>query len=446
MPFTRFWELLAGSLLALYLRKPNITRPSDKTLNILSIAGAMAILYSSIGLSQQGFPGYQALFPVIGTALIIYAGGFNKPPLFNGLLSVKPIVNIGLISYPLYLWHWVLLSFAWIIVGGWETKGFELIGFRALLILIAFVLSILTYYLIEKPIRFGKKRKGLKAVALIVVLAGIGGIGSVLYIKGAPPDRWLTRSGYDGFSVEKNPWGVERDDLCKKTYLLNEQSYCRFIDAGAKEMILLVGDSHARHAFEAIAEYNKDKGANTLLFGHNGNGNPIINEAGHKYYQPSSREKIIDAIRNNTSIKKVYIFMHEVYFYKLGADEYRKRLQAFIDDINATDRKIYIVENNPVLSAHIKNYMTHPLNVFTTKTPFPPTRTYMLERKKGFYDAVSSVKGLTLIRSLDAWCPIDNCLLTDENGRWLYYDDNHITTIAGGRFLVEKVLKPYLDE
>ncbi|MDR2151623.1 MAG: hypothetical protein LBO72_02275, partial [Helicobacteraceae bacterium] len=129
-----------------------------------------------------------------------------------------------------------------------------------------------------------------------------------------------------------------------------------------------------------------------------------------------------------------------------GADEYRKRAQAFVDEISAPDRKIYIVEDNPILPAHIKDYMIHPLNIFTTKKPLLPTRKSMLEKSQNFYETVNNINGLTFIRSLDAWCPIDECLIADDNGSLLYYDDNHLSVNAGGRFLVEKVLKPYLDE
>lgn len=179
-PFCRFWELLIGALLAHLHLHPEKTifanilklRANLVIANVFSLVGFALIIIAFLCLDRfSHFPGWLALLPTMGAALIIFAG--NKA-FFNRLvLSNKAVVWTGLISYPLYLWHWPLFSFANIIEG---NPSIEL---RLLLILLTFILSISTYYLIERPIRSGKLfKKPVLILSLsmvgIVILAAVG--------------------------------------------------------------------------------------------------------------------------------------------------------------------------------------------------------------------------------------------------------------------------------
>jgi len=119
---TRLWELLVGCLLA-------ITDSSESMLagrfgNTKSIAGA-ALLAVSIYFINKGesYPGWWAMMPTISSYLMISAG--PRAPLNRIILANKAMVLIGLMSYPLYLWHWPLLSIARIVEGKLST-GFAL--------------------------------------------------------------------------------------------------------------------------------------------------------------------------------------------------------------------------------------------------------------------------------------------------------------------------------
>src|SRR5262245_40012984 len=110
LPFTRFWELLAGSYLAFAVRKEN---PSP----YFSMVGAGLIVLGFILLEpQKAFPGWWALLPVLGAALLIRAG--PQGWVNRRVLAHPAMVFVGLISYPLYLWHWPLLTYARIVHGG----------------------------------------------------------------------------------------------------------------------------------------------------------------------------------------------------------------------------------------------------------------------------------------------------------------------------------------
>lgn len=158
-PLTRFWELLFGAILAWVsiFKKDYFSQLNDKIYakdrhlnNILSVLGFLILIVGFFGMSRSmAFPGWWALLPTVGSLIILIAGPLAW--VNRQILSCKLMVWIGLISFPLYLWHWPLLSFARIV----ESKvpnliiSFAVIGF-------SIALAWLTYYFIECPIRYGR--------------------------------------------------------------------------------------------------------------------------------------------------------------------------------------------------------------------------------------------------------------------------------------------------
>jgi len=146
-PLSRSWELLLGACLAIALmNNPRLARAWRYPAGWV---GLMLVLLAAYFFDKNmAFPGYWAMLPAVGATLILLAG-MNCS--FNSVwLSSRPLVAIGLISYPLYLWHWPLLSFARILAS--QTPSVEV---RLGLLALSFLLAYLTYYFVEKPIRFG---------------------------------------------------------------------------------------------------------------------------------------------------------------------------------------------------------------------------------------------------------------------------------------------------
>ena len=158
LPFTRAWELLAGALLT------QIPRQGQQTKEALGVCGLSAVLVSFFLFdARTPFPGWAATVPVIGTAFLIISEG----SIVNRLtLTRRTAVNVGLISYPLYLWHWPLLVFA-------EIYKFRPLTDlqRGLVIGVAFVLAWLTYKLLERPIRLAGNTFVRPLIASMAVLA-----------------------------------------------------------------------------------------------------------------------------------------------------------------------------------------------------------------------------------------------------------------------------------
>jgi len=146
LPITRAWELGAGTLLAVWqsgkLNPEN--KPSWKT----SVVGAIGIVLIGVSIVLYGpgmrFPGYEAVPTVLGSVLILASpGGWSAR-----VLTLRPLVALGLMSYSLYLWHWPLLSFAEVI----SSKPLRPITI-AILMAIAFAAATASYLFIEKPFR-----------------------------------------------------------------------------------------------------------------------------------------------------------------------------------------------------------------------------------------------------------------------------------------------------
>jgi peptidoglycan/LPS O-acetylase OafA/YrhL len=197
LPFTRAWELMIGGIIAALAQHtgtpdravgrirsalnamPQRVRDLSSHHDQRALLGIVFILAAVIaGRSNSGaFPGWWALLPTLGTALIITSSGAW---LNRNILSNATVVLIGLVSYPLYLWHWPLLSFASIAVPelSWPL--------RIALVAAAVVLAWLTYRWIEQPIRRGRQFP-LKIALLCAAMALIGSAGlAVFYWQGVP--------------------------------------------------------------------------------------------------------------------------------------------------------------------------------------------------------------------------------------------------------------------
>jgi peptidoglycan/LPS O-acetylase OafA/YrhL len=144
LPYSRFWEISAGSLLALagsrFDKIPNMARAVGGWI------GLVAIIASAVTFSESTvFPGYAALLPVVATVFVLVAGSAKFGPV--SLLSLEPMQSLGARSYSLYLWHWPLLVLIEARFGTPSAWG------KAGLVIAALALSAISYRVIEQPVR-----------------------------------------------------------------------------------------------------------------------------------------------------------------------------------------------------------------------------------------------------------------------------------------------------
>jgi len=168
-PIPRAWELMVGAIAARCFVEHGADRTvrSARVANLASVVGAALIGGAALLYDKTiAFPGLFALLPTSGALLILLAG----PSWINTtILSSRVMVAVGLISYPLYLWHWPLLSYLATVQSGAPTRLAI-----ALTVALSFVLAWLTYRFVERPIR---RAPGMvpKLVASLGVL-GIAGL------------------------------------------------------------------------------------------------------------------------------------------------------------------------------------------------------------------------------------------------------------------------------
>jgi peptidoglycan/LPS O-acetylase OafA/YrhL len=185
-PLSRAWELGMGGLVACVAAKGlKIERPKATALSILGLSMIVATFFVIDSASR--FPGWLAALPVLGTCLVIVAGMQAAPN--HAVLAKRVPCSIGLISYPLYLWHWTLISFAWIVLDRQPTI-FEMLT----LVAVSFVLATLTYTMIERPIRRGVYIAALSRQSLVAILSisltGLAAIGSFTWANGGFATRY----------------------------------------------------------------------------------------------------------------------------------------------------------------------------------------------------------------------------------------------------------------
>jgi peptidoglycan/LPS O-acetylase OafA/YrhL len=286
-PQTRFWELLSGSILAwvtLYknYKFTNVTIKIDnflafvvykdkqgaggKTLaNFLSYVGLFMLLYGFWRINKElRFPGKWALVPVMGTLMLLIGG--PKAWVNRIILSNKVVVWFGLISFPLYLWHWPLLSFVRIV--GSEPPSANI---SIAVILLAILMAWLTYQFIEKPVRFGKnyKPKTIILIALMLIIGLFGyncfkrdGFGFRLkeraefsnYFENSSPEwRYFQKTGMsEKYNDKCNFYNINQHRMNRYTAVPLEridQSCFEKDDAHYSRAVFIWGDSHASHLY-----------------------------------------------------------------------------------------------------------------------------------------------------------------------------------------------------
>jgi len=321
-PFTRAWELGLGALAALAIREDG---PQDRTARwraqTLGIAGVFLILSACLQFNEATpFPGTPALVPVLGSVFILVAGSlWHGPTIVSRLLAVRPLLILGNWSYSLYLWHFPLLVLPEIQAGhelGWFSKS--------LLLVLAVVLSGLSFRYVEEPIRRGRYGVGnlgnrfgrTRAIALyplslgLVVAMGMGANSYAQFlIRGGDYQPAISVAGADtspgepsdapsgkssaaatedapevpaGPSLElvrasvKAARGNERipsdlqpalEDLASDTadvgacdYLEGSRDLCKRGDTDGDKTMVLLGDSHARHWIPAFEQIATETG------------------------------------------------------------------------------------------------------------------------------------------------------------------------------------------
>lgn len=352
-PLTRAWELLMGGLLAVsFVFKAPLVAKLSKIINhwlkmlflreVSKDANILNNLTSVLGIALIGVGFYKigngaafrtdiAFITVTGTCLIILAGPaaiFNKY-----ILSNRIAVSIGLISYPLYLWHWPLFSFANYIN---LSQSFELP-----LVFLTFLLSWMTYRFIEKPIRYRQNKK-LSTQILVGGMVTSAAFGFIVFHENGLPKRYQNHHGQ--YNLHGSFMEHQYIDYvwCDGAPEVND-SWCRTMK---DPTTILIGDSHIDQLLPRFAENGYEPFASLVSLGA-GNCAPLLR-------RDQSEHRCTKQISHSLSELKSYPTLEYAIISSWNTQygEPNKAFEAFIpviEELHAEGIKVAMIVDNPTL-------------------------------------------------------------------------------------------------
>lgn len=450
--YSRAWELLAGSLLAISYKK--IPTVKNSYLNdLLWLSSISGLFLCAFTFKHESFPGISAVWPVLLTVLAIYSGP-NLKSHFKFLLINRFSIFIGLISYSLYMWHWPLIAFAR--SGLTPFWGIPRPTTGVLLILILTV-SIASWRFIEMPFR--SKRNKLAGFSALIVGIFIFQFAGAQLKKANQPGAFVQQTFLpsDLFQLvplpQNVPYKVWQTHFADKD-LINSGKGGKAIGVpNQNPETLIIGDSHAAMWGDGIDALFKAKGLSAVLiatescsflFDYNRKDNPncyALNKARENY------------IRISPNIKKVILIsswkLYDAYdFLNTGntssESNLYKALKYTIDELNKLNKEVYVVKQIvPLLddpykvigeSAHLteKNEVQGYLYATFLKLP----------EIASVYDVMNKIQTETKVTILDpnkVRCATGQCLDT-FNKKLLIHDNDHLNsygsqTLAADVFL-----------
>lgn len=427
LPHTRLWELFLGALVAV------IGRHGSNRLNqIQAFVGGLLIAAALLLIdNSSSFPGWRALLPTLGAALLISAG----PSTWTNrvILSNRMAVGIGLISYPLYLWHWPLLAFA-------RTAANDELSLASRLALVAgsFLLAWITYQFLEKKIRFGRSRRGyvkaLVAGSLVVLFAGLlttyqgGFVGRFPEIV-----RFLADYKYPQY---------EEGYRVGSCFLRPDQGPQNFTpECQVAGGVVLWGDSHAAHFYPGLVEASTEEHFPLAQF--NAASCPPI--TGFKSAGRANCPEINQFGVEQISLLKPRLLIVSADWTKYVSSPDFANLRSTLETVKAAGID-HIVLIGPV--PHWRPSLPKILLDAFNKSPshIAPDRL-----RSGLNDDVAKIDGqmrdlargigISYFSAFDALCDPEGCLtkLGDRHDDLTAWDYGHLT-FAGSRYVVKKLM------
>lgn len=454
-PLTRFWEILSGGMIAYFSLKPNCFLNS-KCINkfnfIISIFGIIIFIFCIFLINKKVvYPGWVAAFPVIAGLLFL----INKHSWVNRtILSSRPLVWIGLISYPLYLWHWVIFSYAKIILGG-EPE----ILIQLSLISLSFALSFLTYKFVELPIRYGGHNR-IKIFFLVLTLTMIGFAGFNTYQREGLPFR------FDMKVQEEFPHRPFFNENCTGIYPEFSSFSTCLLSKNKEPTILLLGDSHSHQYYKAFSQILAEESVMNLSLG---SCLPFASE----YFMSISgcQEKfkiVLSFLKQNNSIKKIYLtgfwgilqtseFTPGIRFltpynvddkknidYRMtgnNQESFAFNARRILDGLEQKRIDIFLIRDIPIMDFDIESCNEYRLKRKSIKLrqfcgiPKNQDDEYRIIYEKFIDEILSNYKNINVLDPTKTLCDDKFCWAI-KNGERLYFDGNHLDS-SGASSVVE---------
>jgi len=452
----RAWELMLGALLAVNAFPP-ASNLAER--NALSLVGIALIALPVFMLSRDEPHGLAGLIPCLGTAMIIHSAGARQT-IVGALLASRALVLIGLASYSLYLWHWVLLSFArYYTVHKLSTLE------TAIVLAASAAIAIASWRFIEVPFRRRRRlaRKHVLSAAFVVTVAAIL-LGLVINRTDGMPRRVPAevRQLDDARGSLKS-----RHQQCSRTpEEVRIGKTCAIgSEAAEHKTFLLWGDSHAGALAAAVDYQAKRYGVAGALI-HYGGCLPLVGLRRYGDYLPhvqnctdlndAALQLLADARISTVILHGRWALAATGMRYKDergqrvplspdGITENRAALASALDQtlqkLVALKVRIYLVSDTPEIGLNVPSTLARAA-LFGREIDISPPVSAYAERQKGAVELLefySKKYGATVIQPAGALCDEQGCAV-ERNGRPLYSDDHHLSEY--GARSISHVLEP----
>ena len=421
---TRAWELLFGAAIA--CMAPALRQATTVPKLFVHAASLLGLALLLAGLllidKERRFPGWWALLPTIGSGLLIATG--SNALVNRYILAFSPLRTIGLISYPLYLWHWVLLSFATIVTAHPlnTTQTLSLIGLSA-------GLASATYLFIERPIRHSLNT-GKTASILLVLMVIVGAIGLYGY-------RHQGMLGQTKKAVLIDDTGVYP---CRSSFLAKQ--LCVFGNRTSAETILIYGDSHAEHLTAALADTFGER--YRIIFAYSSSCY-FGEHPSNIYKRPASCDTFVELARTLKDQNIVATIVSQRW-HGYGIKNSSEITAAVNDAIKALElnpKKIIVVGSTADVDLHCAKYNYYFEGMKKSQSCHENSASMAINQL--FIKTTKNLDKPTnvfFVYPYQALCPNDRCEAI-RNGMLLYGDTHHIT--RAGAALVMPQIKRALD-
>lgn len=465
LPFTRFWELLIGSFLAYVLFYNKLYTNKDSRYleklnlklfaNIISLIGVILISYGLYSISKiSAFPGYLAIYPTLGAMLIILSGKISW--IGQRILSNPIFVWIGLISYPLYLWHWPLLSFARIIEDGTPNNMIIYIA-----VLLSILLAWLTFKFIEKPLR-SSNNKGKIAILLIFIMVITGAISYAIFIKNGIPDRFSKQQEVMNIfakprlavkSYDCNKWVPELQNVEFKN------GFC-MLSKDEAPTVLFIGDSHMSQ-YQSSIWNNFSSESVMMIVKHYCL--PFSSNHSMRGECKENFDSIIKLIEENKTIKKVYMTGYWSFLMTGGSAQsgtrwrtslpvadgvvssFKKHGERLITTILDVNKEVVFMKDIPDLDFDIQScYDMRPFRLTANRKKdacyldYNEYKSRVTQYDNVINDILNKYPDVKVYDPRYLFCQKDKCYASDENLPY-YENGDHLNDYAG-----EMVIKDML--
>ena len=444
------WEILFGSLLAILEHKNK--KINFKYQNILPSFGLFLILVSFILFNSSTLhPSYLTLVPIMGVFLIIHF--INHNDIVYKLLTFRIISKIGVWSYSLYLWHFPIFAFA-------RNRGKVLSEFDKIeLLALTFVLSIISFYLVEKPIRkieFKQARKFLFSLIILVI-----GFFGFCYSS-------LNNNGFEDRihvflknSARENLWEATNDD--KGMCFDRNKNFCNF-NTSENQRILLIGDSHSEVLSYGLINNTLSKNYNIISINR---GTCIYLPGVEMRTKIENKEYWNCTIKSKKLIDQMILDKEDSIIVLTGNYKkyfFRETEWNFItkDNLQAEDifrnsllnllkkNKVILVYPVPSLDFDLRKRMmnevpksTFKASEYLKENPYTSTYEKYIKDNRKVIELFDNINGKNLYKIFpdQVFCNVTENKCYSHEGKKLYYDDSNHLSSYGAELLSSEVWK-----